>query len=174
MGFVDFLFLDQSSGTPLMSLVTYLLFAEASAIVFLSLPFQIKYRRSIAEFLITSPILKTFRTITLTTFSFVLLLLVDNLRRLNRLYNRRPVDLLTAENLHGQRTRAQRDFFILSFTLFCAVVLYQLQMVLLRMGRYRKERNALAEQVKSLGAEPIKVTGLAGAKGGKVVRAKEQ
>lgn len=137
--------------------------------------------------------LKTTRTVYLTIFGFLTLLLVDTVRRLNRLYHRKPIgrcflqlgahcarcltnwaclqDILTAENLYSQRNRVQRDFFILAFTIFEAIILYQLQMVLLRMGRYRKERNALAAQVRSLGAEPVQLAGLEGAKGGKVMRA---
>lgn len=72
---------------------------------------------------------------------------MDTIRRLNRLYLRKPIDLYTAENLYAQRNRVQRDFFILAFSIFESIILYQLQMVLLRMGRYRKERNALAAQV---------------------------
>ncbi|TPX57286.1 hypothetical protein SpCBS45565_g08243 [Spizellomyces sp. 'palustris'] len=170
MAFMEQLFWgDSNSGTPLMSLVTYLLFAEGAAIIFLSLPFQIKFRRTLVELLVTSPVLKTTRTVCVTICGFVAFLLLDTVRRLNRLYSRKPVDLYTAENLYSQRNRVQRDFFILSFTLFCAVILYQLQMVLLRMGRYRKERNALEQQVRSLGAEPVKFAGLEGIKGGKVV-----
>ncbi|KAI9093086.1 B-cell receptor-associated protein 31-like-domain-containing protein [Phlyctochytrium arcticum] len=171
MGFFDNLFWgDSQSGTPLMSLVTNLLITEAAAIIFLSLPFQIKFRRSLVEWLVTSPILRTTRTVFVTIFGFIAFLLLDSARRLNRLYARKALDLVSAENLYAQRNRVQRDFFLLCFTLFCALVLYQLQMVLLRMGRYRKERNALINQVKSLGAEPVKLPGMDGARGGKVLR----
>lgn len=39
----------------------------------------------------------------------------------------------------------------------------------LRMGRYRKERNMLVDQVRSLGAVPVEVAGMEGSKGGRVL-----
>ncbi|TPX62870.1 hypothetical protein PhCBS80983_g00091 [Powellomyces hirtus] len=163
---------DQDSATPLMQVITYLLIAEAAGIIFLSLPFQIKFRRTLAELLVTSPMLSTLRIVFLTICGFLSFLLVDNVLRLQRVHARKPIDLFTAENLYSQRNRLQRDLFVLAFTLFCAIVLYQIQLLLLRMGRYRKQRNALADQVRSLGAEPVRVHGLEGTKGGKVVGGK--
>ncbi|KAJ3152290.1 hypothetical protein HDU89_001510 [Geranomyces variabilis] len=158
MVFLQGIFGNDFDASPLMTAVTYALIAEAAGIIFLSLPFQIKFRRTLAELLITSPVF----------------MLADNILRLQRLNARVPTNVVTAENLHASRNRLQRDLFILASTLFCAVVLYQVELLLLRMGRYRKQRNALADQVRSLGAEPVQVLGLEGAKGGKVIPKKRQ
>ncbi|KAJ3007555.1 hypothetical protein HKX48_009056 [Thoreauomyces humboldtii] len=170
MGALDSIFWgDAGSSTPLMSLITYLLFAEATTIIFLSLPFQMKFRRTITEWFVTSPLLSTLRVVFVTLCVILSLIFGDNLLRLQRLHARKPIDLLTAENLYGQRNRLQRDLFIIAGTLFCAVVLYQIQLLVLRMGKYRKQRNALDAQVRSLGAVPVQLKGLDGAKGGKLV-----
>ncbi|KAJ3170725.1 hypothetical protein HDU88_008628 [Geranomyces variabilis] len=174
MVFLQGIFGNDFDASPLMTAVTYALIAEAAGIIFLSLPFQIKFRRTLAELLVTSPVLSTLRIVFLTTCGFLTFMLADNILRLQRLNARVPTNVVTAENLHASRNRLQRDLFILASTLFCAVVLYQVELLLLRMGRYRKQRNALADQVRSLGAEPVQVLGLEGAKGGKVIPKKRQ
>ncbi|KAJ3044212.1 hypothetical protein HDV00_002890 [Rhizophlyctis rosea] len=156
------------SGSPLINGITLLLLLECALIILFSLPFQMKFRRTFSEILVTSPNLKTVRTVFVTVWVILALMLLDNILRLARLQHRTAVDLYTAQQLHGQKARRQRDFFILSFTLFNAVALYQIVLLLLRMGRYRKERNAFEDQIKSLGAVPVEVLGLEGKAGGKV------
>ncbi|KAJ3156700.1 hypothetical protein HDU86_003924 [Geranomyces michiganensis] len=173
MVFLQGLLGGDSDASPLMTAITYTLVAEAAAIIFLSLPFQIKFRRTIAELLVTSPVLSTLRIVFITTCGFLTTMLGDKFLRLQRLNARTPTNVFTAENMHATRNGLQRDLFVLASTLFCAVVLYQVELLLLRMGRYRKQRNALADQVRSLGAEPVRVLGLEGAKGGKILPKKQ-
>ena len=54
MGFLPNIVMGDS-GSPLMTGITYLLLLECASIVFLSLPFHLKFRRTLSEVLVTSP-----------------------------------------------------------------------------------------------------------------------
>ncbi|KAJ3093101.1 hypothetical protein HK102_009534 [Quaeritorhiza haematococci] len=149
--------------TPLMSVVVYVLAFNSLCILFLSLPFHIRYRRSLIEFLSTSSALQKVRTGFGIAHTFVAILFLDNLYRLYSISETLTgaiesatsgaagtggkLDHDTLTDLFSRRFRSQRDFYILGFTLYTALVLYCLHLMVLRMGRYRKERDALKNKV---------------------------
>ncbi|KAI9014734.1 hypothetical protein BC832DRAFT_537191 [Gaertneriomyces semiglobifer] len=49
-------------------------------------------------------------------------------------------------DLFSARFRGQRDFYILAFTLFCSTVLFQLHLILIKMDKFRQQRNELRRQ----------------------------
>ncbi|KAI8824016.1 uncharacterized protein EV422DRAFT_518614 [Fimicolochytrium jonesii] len=229
MSFIDTLLASTGteSSTPLMSLITWLLAVEAALILYLSLPFQIKFRRTFAEVLVASPVYvyssyparggwsgprEILDSRWLCFFFFQKVEdgpngLCDHLCVFDVYPGRHVAALATAlgETPHRSvhrgeplfpkgsvhitpclarrprpthtnivsddcvQAKLQRDFFIVSFTGLLAIVTHQVLLMLLRMGRYRKERNVLREQVKELGAVPRSVEGLEGVRGGKVV-----
>ncbi|KAJ3024152.1 hypothetical protein HKX48_005552 [Thoreauomyces humboldtii] len=159
------------TGTPLMNLATYLLWAECAAILALSVPVYVPYRRQVMEWIQHSPRLWTLRVIVVCVHAFVAILLGDTYLRLNRTTLQiQSIQAAQAQNLAGAaggvpgqigaqggftaptdatgplysaRFRAQRDLQILGFTLFCSVVLGQLYLLICKMDRFRNERDEL-------------------------------
>ncbi|KAI8918499.1 hypothetical protein PhCBS80983_g03588 [Powellomyces hirtus] len=52
-------------------------------------------------------------------------------------------------DLFSARFRGQRDFYVLAFTLFCSTVLFQLHMLLIKMDKFRSQRDDLKEKLTS-------------------------
>lgn len=153
------------TGTPLMILVTYLLYIECALIVLLALPYHVPYRRELMQVLHSSPRLWQLRVIFVCINVTLGVLLGDTYLRLDR--TTAQITALQAQHLVGTpgaaagapmdasshvtnlselfsaRFRGQRDFYVISFTLFCSTVLYQLHLLLIKLGRYRQERNDL-------------------------------
>lgn len=127
----------------------------------MALPWRVPFRRTLIEKVTTSSskILNKIRFTYIIAHVFVALLFADNIRQLK--YLNEQVDRVyaypTSQEIIADTTKrlhkTQRDFYILIFTLFCAVVDYFLHLVVLRSGRYRKERNALRESVARLEKE---------------------
>ncbi|KAI9106086.1 B-cell receptor-associated protein 31-like-domain-containing protein [Phlyctochytrium arcticum] len=51
--------------------------------------------------------------------------------------------MTSLNDLHSSRFRGQRDFYILAFTLFCSTVLFQLHLLLIKMDKFRLQRDEL-------------------------------
>ncbi|RKP01371.1 hypothetical protein CXG81DRAFT_25920 [Caulochytrium protostelioides] len=62
-------------------------------------------------------------------------------------------NVMALQNLNSQRYHLLSDLYVLAFTLFCSLVLWQLQLTMMRMGRYREERNALRAMLKNARAD---------------------
>ncbi|TPX58767.1 hypothetical protein SpCBS45565_g07928 [Spizellomyces sp. 'palustris'] len=62
-----------------------------------------------------------------------------------------PIDasshIANLNDLYTARFRGQRDFYILAFTLFCSTVLYQLHMLLIKMDKFRLQRDELRSKI---------------------------
>ncbi|KND02996.1 uncharacterized protein SPPG_02069 [Spizellomyces punctatus DAOM BR117] len=78
-----------------------------------------------------------------------------------------PIDasshIANLNDLYTARFRGQRDFYILAFTLFCSTVLYQLHMLLIKMDKYRLQRNELRSKMsprKDSASSSSKTTGV--------------
>jgi hypothetical protein len=147
--------------TPFILAITYILLIQCILIIYLAVPWRVPFRRTIVEKFTTSnnSLLNKFRFCYGVLQVFIALLFADNLRQMklqsehvDRVYKfptSQEVIAETTKRLH----KLQRDFYILIFTLFTGVVLYLLHLVVLRCGRYRKERNVLRESVARLERE---------------------
>ncbi|KAJ3159002.1 hypothetical protein HDU86_002171 [Geranomyces michiganensis] len=181
---------SSGSGTPLMTLATYLLYAECALIILLSVPLYVPYRRQLLEWIHYSPRLWTVRVVIGCVHAFVAILLADTYLRLNRTtlqiegiqashahamaapamaaaaaanggfppQQQMPMvppvptahsavdssgHMANLNDLFSARFRGQRDFYVLAFTLFCSTVLFQLHLLLIKMDKFRAERDAL-------------------------------
>jgi len=157
------------TGTPLMIVVSYLLYTECALILALSVPFHVPYRRELMLWLHNSPNLWQVRVVMVCVNAFLGVLLADTYLRLDKIAaqiaalqlqhlsspgapmgQQVPGNMMDASHttgglseLYSSRFRGQRDFYVISFTLFCSTVLYQLHILLIKLGRYRQERNDL-------------------------------
>ncbi|KAI8821853.1 uncharacterized protein EV422DRAFT_527288 [Fimicolochytrium jonesii] len=57
-------------------------------------------------------------------------------------------------DLFSAKFRGQRDFYVLAFTLFCSAVLLNLHMVLIKMDKFRAQRNDLKQKLNALRSFP--------------------
>lgn len=147
--------------TPYILIISYILVVKCILILYLAVPWRVPFRRTIVEKFATSnnTILNKIRFCYGVLEVFIALLFADNLKQLK--YQNEQVDRVykfpTSQEVIAETTKKlhkiQRDFYILIFTLFCGLVLYFLHLVVLRSGRYRKERNALRETVTRLEKE---------------------
>jgi len=165
------------TGTPLMLVVSYLLYTECALIILLSVPFHVPYRRELMLWLHNSPKLWQVRVVIVCVNAFLAVLLADTYLRLDKIsaqitalqarhLNPNPMgatmpgaaattgQILDASSttgnlndLYSSRFRGQRDFYVISFTLFCSTVLYQLHLLLIKLGKYRQERNDLRQRL---------------------------
>ena len=147
--------------TPFIAIISYILVCQCLLIIYLAVPWRIPYRRTIIEKLTSSEnkILNKIRFCYGVLQVFIALLFASNIRDLK--YCNEQVERVykfpTSQDIIAETTKrlhkTQRDFYILAFTLFCGLVVYLLHLVVLRSGRYRKERNALRETVTRLERE---------------------
>jgi hypothetical protein len=127
----------------------------------MAVPWRVPFRRTIIEKVTTSNsgILNKVRFCYGIFQVFIVFLFADNIKQLK--YLNEQVDRVykspTSQEIIADTTKrlhkTQRDFYILAFTIYCGVVVYLLHLVVLRSGRYRKERNALRETVARLEKE---------------------
>ncbi|KAJ3050275.1 hypothetical protein HK097_008763 [Rhizophlyctis rosea] len=152
------------TGTPLMIVVTYLLYVQCALIVLLALPYHVPYRKELMQYIHNSPKLWQIRVVFVCINATLGVLLADTFLRLDR--TTAQITALQSQHLSGinpgaapamdasshvtslselfsSRFRGQRDFYVISFTLFTSTVLYQLHLLLIKLGRYRQERNEL-------------------------------
>ena len=147
--------------TPFILAITYILGVQCILILYLAVPWRVPFRRTIVEKFTTSNngLLNKIRFSYGILQVFIALLFADNIRQLRFLGEQvdRIYQFPTSQEVIAETTKrlhkTQRDFYILIFTLFTGIVLYLLHLVVLRSGRYRKERNALRETVSRLERE---------------------
>ncbi|KAJ3140263.1 hypothetical protein HDU90_008490 [Geranomyces variabilis] len=193
---------SSGAGTPLMTLATYLLYAECALIILLSVPLYVPYRRQVLEWIHYSPRLWTLRVVIGCVHAFVAILLADTYLRLNRTtlqieaiqashaqamaapamaaagmggMGANPalagqaaqgihsaVDssghIANLNDLFSARFRGQRDFYVLAFTLFCSTVLFQLHLLLIKMDKFRTQRDELLEKARLANSPPSSAT----------------
>ncbi|KAJ3174562.1 hypothetical protein HDU87_007044 [Geranomyces variabilis] len=195
---------SSGAGTPLMTLATYLLYAECALIILLSVPLYVPYRRQVLEWIHYSPRLWTLRVVIGCVHAFVAILLADTYLRLNRTtlqieaiqashaqamaaptmaaagmggMGANPAAALAGQaaqgihsavdssghianlnDLFSARFRGQRDFYVLAFTLFCSTVLFQLHLLLIKMDKFRAQRDELIEKARLANLPPPSTT----------------
>jgi hypothetical protein len=141
------------SSTPFIGPISYLLVGHCVTITFLSLP-SFPLRRQIVEKISRgqNKVLNRVRFVYIILHVFILLLFIDDLRRMRDLsnqigrnYDKNRVDNATISDLSKRLHKAQRDFYILIFTLFCAVITYLLHLLVLKMENYRLKYLELKE-----------------------------
>ncbi|ORX46609.1 hypothetical protein BCR36DRAFT_413916 [Piromyces finnis] len=134
-----------SSSTPFIGPISYLLIGHCVTITFLSLP-SFPLRRQIVEKIARgqNKILNRIRFVYIILHVFILLLFVDNLKRMSYLkeqvgkaYTDNRTDNATLSDFSKRLHKSQRDFYILIFTLFCAIITYLLHLLVLKMENYR-------------------------------------
>ncbi|KAJ3285107.1 hypothetical protein HK104_009643 [Borealophlyctis nickersoniae] len=163
------------TGTPLMTAVTWILYLEGAMIIAMALPYHVPYRREVLEWIKFSPRLWQVRVIIVCVCGFLMVLLGDTYLRLNRVVNQinllqyqaansgvtggapgavpgaAPLDgtshVTSTSELFAARFRGQRDFYVIGFALFCAQVLNQLMNLLIKLGKYRQERNEMRSKL---------------------------
>ncbi|ORX47313.1 hypothetical protein BCR36DRAFT_584827 [Piromyces finnis] len=147
--------------TPFILVISYILCIQCLLILYLAVPWRVPFRRTIVEKFTSSKndLLNKIRFCYGVIQVFIALLLADNIRHLKYLNEQvdRVYKFPTSQEVITQTTKSlhktQRDFYILIFTLYSGIVLYLLHLVVLRSGRYRKERNGLRETVARLEKE---------------------
>jgi len=147
--------------TPFIAVISYILIFQCLLILYMAVPWRVPFRRTIIEKFTSSKsnLLNKIRFGYGILQVFIALLFADNIRQLKYLNEQvdRVYKFPTSQEIIADTTKrlhkTQRDFYILSFTLYCGLVVYLLHLVVLRSGRYRKERNALRETVARLEKE---------------------
>jgi len=158
------------TGTPLMMVVSYILYAQCALIILLSLPYNVPYRKELLLWLRNSPSLWQVRVAYACVNAFLLVLLGDTYLRLDRvaaqisalqmqhlaahpMAGAAPVATSAHQttgglhDLYSNRFRGQRDFYVIAFSLFTSTVLWQLTHVLIKLGRYADQRDELLKRV---------------------------
>lgn len=135
------------SSTPFIGAISYLLIGHGLTITYLALPY-VPFRRHVIERLAhsTSKMLYRLRFVYIVLHIFIAMLFIDNLKRMNYLkfqvnkaYEDTRTDNSTLSDFSKRLHKAQRDFYILAFTLFCAFITYLLHLLVLKMEHYRTE-----------------------------------
>jgi len=147
--------------TPFIAIISYILVFQCLLILYLAVPWRVPFRRTLIEKLTSSNngLLNKIRFCYGILQVFIALLFADNIRNLKYLNEQvdRVYKFPTSQEIIAETTKrlhkTQRDFYILAFTLYCGIVVYLLHLVVLRSGRYRKERNVLRETVARLERE---------------------
>lgn len=147
--------------TPFIAVISYILVFQCLLILYMAVPWRVPFRRTIIEKFTTSNygLLNKIRFCYGILQVFIALLFADNIRQLKYLNEQvdRVYKFPTSQEVIAETTKrlhkTQRDFYILAFTIYCGIVVYLLHLVVLRSGRYRKERNALRETVARLEKE---------------------
>ncbi|KAG4090531.1 hypothetical protein H8356DRAFT_1713101 [Neocallimastix lanati (nom. inval.)] len=147
--------------TPFIAIISYILVFQCILILYMAVPWRVPFRRTIIEKFTTSNfgLLNKIRFAYGVLQVFIALLFCDNIRNLKNCNEQvdRAYKSSTSQDVIAEATKrlhkTQRDFYILAFTLYCGIVVYLLHLVVLRSGRYRKERNGLRETVARLEKE---------------------
>ncbi|KAG4101932.1 hypothetical protein H8356DRAFT_1652988 [Neocallimastix lanati (nom. inval.)] len=166
-----------SSSTPFIGPISYLLVGHCVTITFLSLP-SFPLRRLIVEKISRgqNKILNHIRFCYIMLHVFILLLFIDDIRRMNylkeqvgRAYKNERADSTTLQDFSKRLHKAQRDFYILIFTLFCAVITYLLHLLVLKMENYRVKYLELKEMYNMMEKKSLELADqLSDLKSGKV------